>query len=155
MRLERAVSNASTSNPARKLEEHDLRLTKREDILDRKLRHIISQGKASGHAGCNKLVQRDKQMAAKDEQLTAVLKEQRDRLLQIAGMSSRPGQGNHASPDRVTNANRKPARSSASSVEQAQEEAKEKSRNIILQAIQRYAADQTPITRSVPSTSQR
>ncbi len=125
----------------KKLEEHDLRLTKREDILDRKLDTLSVKEKHLDTLDA-KLVQRDKQMAAKEEQLTAVLKEQRERLLQIANMSAE--QAKEIMIRRIEDECRQEAGEIIrKSVEQAQEEAKEKSRNIILQAIQRYAADQT------------
>jgi ribonuclease Y len=125
----------------KKLEEHDLRLTKREDILDRKLDTLSVKEKHLDTLD-NKLVMRDKQMAAKEEQLTAVLKEQRERLLQIASMS--PEQAKEIMLRRIEDECKQEAGEIIrKSVEQAQEEAKDKSRNIILQAIQRYAADQT------------
>jgi ribonuclease Y len=125
----------------KKLEEHDLRLTKREDILDRKLDTLSVKEKHLETLDA-KLVQRDKQMAAKEEQLTAVLKEQRDRLLQIAGMSA--DQARELMLRRIEDECKQEAGEIIrKSVEQAQEEAKDKSRNIIIQAIQRYAADQT------------
>jgi ribonuclease Y len=125
----------------KKLEEHDLRLTKREDILDRKLDTLSVKEKHLDTLDA-RLVVRDKQLTAKEEQLTAVLKEQRDRLLKIAGMS--PEQAKELLLRKIEDECKQEAGEIIrKSVEAAQEEAKEKSRNIILQAIQRYAADQT------------
>jgi ribonuclease Y len=71
-----------------------------------------------------------------------VLKEQRDRLLQIAGLSAE--QAKEMLLKRVENECRQEAGAIIQKItDQAQEEGKEKARNIILQAIQRYAADQT------------
>ena len=71
-----------------------------------------------------------------------MLKEQRDRLLQIAGMSAE--QAKEMLLRRVEDECRSEAGAIIQKItEQAQEEAKEKSRQIILQAIQRYAAEQT------------
>jgi ribonuclease Y len=125
----------------RKLEEHDLRLSKREDILDRKLDTLTVKEKHL-ETGEARLASREKQMIIKDEQLTGVLKEQRERLLQISGMSA------EAAKELMIRRLEDECKQEAGelikrSVEAAQEEAKEKSRNIILQAIQRYAADQT------------
>jgi ribonuclease Y len=125
----------------KKLEEHDLRLTKREDILDRKL-DTLSVKEKHLETLDSRLANRDKQLAAKEEQLTAVLKEQRDRLLAVSGMSTE--QAKEMLLRRIEDECKQEAGEIIRrSVEQAQEEAKEKARNIILQAIQRYAADQT------------
>src|SRR5215208_1394271 len=70
----------------RKLEELEARLTKREDTLDRKLDTLSVKEKNLDDQE-RRVQQREKAVAAKDEQLTQVLKEQRDRLLQITGLS--------------------------------------------------------------------
>ena len=125
----------------KKLDEHDLRLSKREDILDRKLDTLSVKEKHLDTLD-GRLAARDKQLAAKEEQLTNVLKEQRDRLLQISSMSA--DQAKEILLRRIEDECKQEAGEIIRrSVEQAQEEAKDKSRNIILQAIQRYAADQT------------
>src|SRR5678815_4486680 len=78
----------------------------------------------------------------KEEQLSQVLKEQRDRLLQITGLSA--DQAKEMLLKRVEDEVKYEAGALIQRVtEQAQEEAKDKSRQIILQAIQRYAAEQT------------
>jgi ribonucrease Y len=125
----------------RKLEEHELRLTKREDTLDKKIdtfsvkeRHLDDlERKLSG---------REKSVAAKEQQLDQVLKEQRERLLQVSNMSQ--DQAREMLLRRIEDE----CRSECGAIiqrttEQAQEEAKDKARMIILQAIQRYAAEQT------------
>src|SRR5215208_5996317 len=125
----------------RKLEELEARLTKREDTLDRKLDTLSVKEKNLDDQE-RRVQQREKAVAGKDEQLTQVLKEQRDRLLQITGMS--PEQAKEMLLKRVEDEVKYEAGAIVQRVtEQAQEEAKEKGRNIILQAIQRYAAEQT------------
>ncbi len=125
----------------RKLEEHDNRLAKREDVLERKLdtlsvkeRHLESLDK--------KLSQRDRTLAVKEDQLDEVLKEQRERLLQLTNLSP------EAAKEMLLKRVEDECRGECGSIirrmtEQAQEEARDKSRQIILQAIQRYAAEQT------------
>jgi ribonuclease Y len=125
----------------RKLEEHDVRLSKREDTLDRKL-DTLSVKEHQLEDLEKKLQARDKSMAGKDEQLSSVLREQRDRLLQLTGMSP------EAAKDMLLRRIEDECRGEAGAViaritDQTQEEAKEKSRQIIIQAIQRYAAEQT------------
>ncbi len=125
----------------RKLDEHETRLSKREDILDRKLDTLNVKEKHLDDLD-NKLQRREQSVAAKEQELTGVLKEQRDRLLQIAGLSAE--QAKELLLKRVESECRQEAGGIIQKItEQAQEEGKEKARNIILQAIQRYAADQT------------
>jgi ribonucrease Y len=125
----------------KKLEEHEARVNKREDTLDRKLDTLSVKERHLDDLE-NKLSNKDKALTAKDEQLTQVLREQRDRLLQLTNMS--PEQAKEMLLRRIEDECRQDAGELIRrSTEQAQEEAKEKSRQIIIQAIQRYAAEQT------------
>ena len=125
----------------RKLDEHETRLSKREDTLDRKLDTLSVKEKNLDDLE-RRIAQREKAVVAKDEQLSQVLKEQRERLLQITGLS--PEQAKEMLLKRVEDECKYEAGAIIQRVtEQTQEEAKDKSRQIILQAIQRYAAEQT------------
>ena len=125
----------------RKLEEHEGRLSKREDILDRKLDTLSVKEKHLDDLE-TKLERREKSLAAKEQELTGVLKEQRDRLLQLSGMTAE--QAREMMLRRVEEECRQDAGAIVQKItEQAQEEGKEKARMIILQAIQRYASEQT------------
>jgi ribonuclease Y len=125
----------------RKLEEHENRLAKREDTLDRKLDTLSVKERTLDDLE-TKVANREKQVQMKEQQLDGVLKEQRERLLQIANMSAE--QAKEMLLKRIEDESRRDAGAIIQKVtEQAQEEAKEKSRQIILQAIQRYAAEQT------------
>ena len=123
------------------LKAFDLRLTKREDILDKKLdtltvkeRHLDSMEQ--------RIAVREKSTIAKEEQITATLAAQKEKLLQISGMSFE--QAKTMLLARIENECKHEAGELITRItDQANEEAKEKSRQIILQAIQRYAADQT------------
>src|SRR6185295_4147416 len=89
-----------------------------------------------------RLSQRDKSLAAKEKQLDGMIEEERQKLLQITGMS--PESAKEMLLRRIEDECRHDAGALIQRItEQAQEEAKEKSRQIILQAIQRYAAEQT------------
>ena len=89
-----------------------------------------------------KIAAKEKSMAGKEEQLSQVLREQRDRLLQITNLNI--DQAKEMLLQRVESECRHEAGEIVlKATEAAQEEAKEKSRQIILQAIQRYAAEQT------------
>jgi len=117
------------------------RLAKREDTLDRKLDTLSVKEKQLDDLE-SRLAQRDKSLAAKDEQLSQVLREQRDRLLQLTNLS--PEQAREMLLKRIEEDCKLEAGALIQRItEQAQDEAKEKSRQIILQAIQRYAAEQT------------
>src|SRR5438477_693475 len=125
----------------RKLEEHELRLSKREDTLDRKLDTLTIKERNLDDME-RKLGRREKECAERENELAGVLKEQRERLLSITNLS--PDQAKEMLLKRVEDECKQEAGAIIQQItEQAQEEAKDKSRQIILQAIQRYAADQT------------
>src|SRR5207247_7572742 len=89
-----------------------------------------------------RLARREKECADRETDLAGVLKEQRERLLSITNLS--PDQAKEMLLKRIEDECRQEAGAIIQRItEQAQEEAKDKSRQIILQAIQRYAADQT------------
>jgi len=117
------------------------RLDKREDTLDRKLDTLSVKEKNLDQLEA-KVSQREKSIAGKEEQLTQVLHEQRDRLLQLTNLS--PEAAKEMLLKRIEDDCKLEAGATILRItEQAQDEAKEKSRQIILQAIQRYAAEQT------------
>jgi ribonuclease Y len=117
------------------------RLTKREDTLDRKLDTLSVKEKQLDDLE-SRVSQRDKALVAKETQLSQVLAEQRDRLLQLTNLS--PEQAKEMLLKRIEHDCKLEAGALIQRItEQAQDEAKEKSRQIVLQAIQRYAAEQT------------
>jgi ribonuclease Y len=129
------------------------RLSKREDTLDRKLDTLAMKEKHLDDLE-NKLSRRDKSTADKEQQLDGVIKDQRERLLQISAMSAE--QAKELLLRRIEQECQQEAGAMIQRItEQAQEEAKNKSRAIILQAIQRYAAehtsDHTVSTVTIPS----
>ena len=125
----------------KKLEEHEMRLNKREDTLDRKLDTLNIKERNLDDME-KKLGRREKECAVRETELAGVLKEQRERLLAITNMS--PEQAKEMLLARVESECKQEAGGIIQRItEQAQEEAKDKSRQIVLQAIQRYAAEQT------------
>jgi ribonuclease Y len=132
---------------------HEQRLNKREDTLDRKLDTLSMKEKHLDDLEA-RLNRQHKSVADKEGQLDKLLADQRDRLLQIAGMSAE--QAKDMLLKRIEGECRQEAGALIQQItEQAQEEAKEKSRMIVLQAIQRYAAehtsDHTVSTVNIPS----
>ncbi|MGE5610633.1 MAG: ribonuclease Y, partial [Bacillota bacterium] len=140
LRLKEAFEKEAEAE-RKSLKEQEQRLIKREDTLDRKL-DTLSVKEKNLEALENKLTQRDNRLAAKEKQLDQAIEEQRQKLLQITGLT--PEAAKELLLKRIEEESRRDAGQLIQRVmDQAQEEAKEKSRQIILQAIQRYAAEQT------------
>jgi ribonuclease Y len=133
--------NRETQATRQEIKELEARLTKREDTLDRKLDTLSVKEKHLDELDA-RLAQRDKQVAAKEAELADILRQQRDKLLAITGMSA--DQARELLLRRVEDECKHDVGEIIQRMtEQAQEEGKDKSRQIILQAIQRYAAEQT------------
>jgi ribonuclease Y len=125
----------------REIKELEARLTKREDTLDRKLDTLSVKEKHLEDLE-GRLTMRDRTVAAKDAELTDILKQQREKLLAISGMSAE--QAKEILLRRIEDECKSDCGALIQRMtEQAQEEGRDKSRQIILQAIQRYAAEQT------------
>ena len=123
------------------LKQSETRLNKREDNLDKKLDTLGVKEKNLEDAEA-RIAKRERALEAKEKGLDEVIAEQRNRLMQITNLTY--DQAKEMLLSRVEDECRRDAGIIIQkSTEQAQEEAKEKSRNIILQAIQRYAAEQT------------
>ena len=135
------------------LNAHEQRLSKREDTLDRKLDTLTMKEKHLDDLE-TRVNRREKSVVEKEAQLDKILAEQRDRLLQISGLSA--DQAKDMLLKRIESECRMEAGAMIQSItETAQEEARDKSRMIVLQAIQRYAAehtsDHTVSTVNIPS----
>ncbi len=125
----------------RKLQEHETRLDKREDVLDRKLDTLTVKERKLDDLE-KSLNNREKQVAQKETELQGILAAQRERLLQLAGISAE--QAKEMLLRRIEDETRSECGALIQRmIEQAQDEAKDKSRQIILAAIQKYAAEQT------------
>jgi len=123
------------------LRTHDQRLAKREDILDRKLDTLSVKEKHLDDQEA-RVAKRDQVLKSKEGQLDDVLNQQREKLLQLTNLT--PEQAKELLLNRVEQECRAEAGGIIQKItEQTQEEAKQKSQQIILQAIQRYASDQT------------
>lgn len=125
----------------RELRDHEQRLSKREDTLDRKL-DTLTVKERNLESAESKLTQREKSLAGKEKQLDQLVEEERAKLMQMTGLSA--DQAKEILLKRVEDECRHEAGALVQKItEEAQDEAKDKSRQIILQAIQRYAAEQT------------
>ena len=124
----------------RKVADEAARVAKADETVDRKLdtlsvkqRHLDDQDR--------QLAGREKKVVVQEQQLTATLAEQRERLLAMANLS--PEQAKEMLLRRIEDECRSEAGEIIrASVEQATEEARDKSRAIIIAAIQRYASEQ-------------
>lgn len=117
------------------------RLLKREDMLDRKLDTLTTKEK--NLEGMERsLADRSRNMQAKEQQLDQALDRQKELLIQITNLSME-----EARQLLLTRVEAEVRRDMAAMVdkieEQAREEAKQRSTNIMLQAMQRYAAEVT------------
>src|SRR5215212_7290167 len=86
-RRRREEFNKESEATRREIKDLEARLTKREDTLDRKLDTLSVKEKHLDDLDA-KLTLRDRQTAAKEQELNSILKEQKDRLLAIANLSA-------------------------------------------------------------------
>ncbi|MFN4243364.1 MAG: ribonuclease Y [Tepidisphaerales bacterium] len=137
----KAEFERQTEEDRRKLREEEQRLERREEHLDRKDRTLqVKEQKVEELE--QRLSRREKQVASREEELDRVLKEQRERLLQISNMTFE--QARAAALAKVEEECKAECGEMIQRItEQAHEDAKKKAQMIILQAIQRYAAEQT------------
>lgn len=125
----------------KEMRELEQRLQKREDVLDRKLDTLGMKEKNLENLE-RSITDRKKSVEAKDAQLDQTLAQQKDMLLRIASMSVE--EARQLLLSRIENECRHDTALMVQRIEdQAKEEAKGKSMNIMLSAIQRYAAEVT------------
>ncbi len=130
-----------TADTRRELKEVEKRLAKREDNFEAKLDTLVAKEK--------KLDQRQQQVderaatyKKKLEEAEELLAQRREDLQRISGMTAE--QGREVLLDQLkSELEQESAQLVAETVAEAKEEAKSKSRDIILTAIQRYAAEHT------------
>jgi ribonuclease Y len=126
------------------VKEDERRVAKREDNLDRKLDVLVTKEKQL-EALEQGIQKREQQIAGKQEELEKVLGEQRDALLKVANMSEQDAR--EMLLKRIeTECQHEAGKIIQRETAKAEEEAKEKSMKITLQAIQRFAADHTSVS---------
>ncbi len=125
----------------KKLAEAELRLTKREDTFDRKLATLDVKERNLDDTE-RKIVRREAVITASEADIAKSLEEQKQRLLSISGLSV--DQAKQLLLTRIEDECKIEAGEIIKRyTEQATEEGKDKARQVILHAIQRYAAEQT------------
>jgi len=129
------------------------RLAKREDLLDKKLESLTQKEDLVSRQG-EALKQREAKVAQQQTELEATLTQQRERLVQITGLSLEDAK--QMLLQRVEGECRHDmAKVQRKIIDDAESQAKEKAREITLQAIQRYATEHTAesTVRAVPIPS--
>jgi ribonuclease Y len=123
------------------LRETERRLTKRQDLLDSKLEQLSSKEEAL--AKTQAAVQQKAEKLDKDQaELTQTLNQQREKLLNITGLSMQ--QATELLLQRVeTEAKNDVAKTVRKITEEAEAQAKDRAREVTLMAIQRYATEHT------------
>ena len=138
MREEFEKETAKVRNELRETEKH---LSKKEDSVDRKWESLNSKEKNLEKRE-NKLGNREKEIQNKDEQLNTILQQQRAELLKMSGISI--DQAKEMLLERIESDVTHEASSMIENiVGRAKDEAESRSREITLNAIQRYAASHT------------
>jgi len=123
------------------LKEAERRLEKREDNLDKKLDTLSSKERAL-EQGEQRIKDKEAHLSQKDEELQHVLGEQREKLLYVSGMSVE--EARTLLLDQVKQEVERDAAAIINrAVTEAKETATEKSRDVIVTAIQRYASEHT------------
>jgi ribonuclease Y len=125
----------------RKLRDDETRLDRKEETLERKENTLLVKEKKIDELDL-RFAKREKTLTAKEEELEKLLADQRERLLQITNLT--PDQAKAMCLARIEDECKAEAGDLIRNItERAQEEAKDKARQITLAAIQRYAAEQT------------
>lgn len=123
------------------LKDAERRLEKRADNLEKKLDTLNSKEKMLEQMN-QRLEQREANVAEKEKEFDQILAEQREQLLRISGMSAEDARA--VLLDRIRNeVEHDAAELIEKTINEAKETAVDKSREIVITAIQRYATDHT------------
>ncbi|MBI5723758.1 MAG: ribonuclease Y [Planctomycetes bacterium] len=130
-----------TDATRRELKDDEKRLAKREDMTDQKL-ETLNIKERQIDAADRAIIEREKGLAAKDRQLNEIIAQQKSQLLKVANMSTEEAKNLLlAKVDKEMDAEK--SRIIERRLEDARENAETQAREIILQAIQRYASEHT------------
>ncbi len=133
--------DAETEETRKELRDEERRLSKREDLLDQKL-NTLTNKEQTLEASEKAVAERERALAEKDKEITELVEQQHKELLRVSNLS--PDKARELVLARVE---QDMERETAEVIEKRLEEAREKSeseaREIVVSAIQRYAADHT------------
>ena len=137
-----------TESTRAELKAEEKRLAKRADLTDQKLETLHTKERMVESAQ-NALAERERSLASKDRQLSDLIAHQKSQLLKVANLSME--QAREQLMERVEkDMEHEVAEIIQVKIDQANEAGEKEAREIIVRAIQRYAADQT--TESTVST---
>ena len=133
--------DAETESARRQLREEEKRLAKREDLIDQKLETVNTKERLI-ETSQKALHEREQGLTRKDRQLNEMIAQQKNQLLKVAQLTKEQAR------DQLFVQVRKDMEVETAEivqkcVEEAQETAEAKSREILVTAIQRYAAEHT------------
>ena len=139
--LAKETFERDTEETRKKLADAEARLAKREDMADRKQDTLVVKERTLENAEAS-VAKRERTISAQENELQTLIAAQRDRLLEITGLTLEQAKGvllKLVEDDAKIEAGEIIKRHQ----EHAHEEGKEKARQTIVAAIQRYAAEQT------------
>ena len=117
------------------------RLSKREDLIDQKLETLHTKERLL-EAGDRALSEREKALAGKDRQLNDLIAQQRTQLLKVANLTA--DEARNVLLERIEKEmERETAKLIQRRLEEARDTAEDQAREVIVTAIQRYAAEHT------------
>jgi ribonuclease Y len=130
-----------TEETRKELREEERRLSKREDLIDQKL-ESLSDKERTVEAAEKAVAEREEALAGKDKELSELLEQQRNELLRVSNLSME-----QARETLLNRVEEEMERETAELIDRRLEEARERSeseaREIVVGAIQRYAAEHT------------
>jgi len=133
-----------TAATREELRSEEKRLAKRESIIDQKLETVHSKERML-EASERAVAEREKALASKDRQLNELIAQQKGQLLKVANLSLEEAKQTLLAQVEKDMEN-EIAELIEQRLEQARETADEQAREIIINSIQRYAADHTSDT---------
>jgi ribonuclease Y len=133
--------DAETESTRKELREEDKRLSKREDLIDQKLETLNSKEKVLD-ANDRALKEKEQALAKKDSDLSKLINQQQAELLRISNLS--PDQAHDLVLQRVEKEMEQECGLLVQKkLQDARDSAEVEAREVVVNAIQRYAADHT------------
>ncbi|HQL72614.1 MAG TPA: ribonuclease Y [Phycisphaerae bacterium] len=130
-----------TEATRKELRTEEKRLSKREDMIDQKLETLNSKERML-EAAQRAVAEKEKGLASKDRQLNELIAQQKTQLLKVANLSA--DEAKTLLLSRIEkDLERETSQLIQTRLEEAKENAESQAREIIVTAIQRYAADHT------------
>ncbi len=137
----RAAFDKETEETRKGLREEERRVGKREDMIDQKLETVHTKERMLD-VGDKALIEKEKALVAKDKQMNELIAQRKAQLLKVANLSM-----DEARKLLLEQVDKDMERETAQLIErrltEAKDTAEDQSREIVINAIQRYAAEHT------------